>query len=111
MALSEASTREALAQKFGELGAWIGVYTSGGTSEASGGSPAYARKQTVWTAGAVDGTVTGSQVEIDLPGGTYTHFGVFTAATGGTLVHKGTITSKTLDDQGKLLVTPSVTVS
>lgn len=111
MALSQASTREALAVAFTELGDWVAIFTTGGVVEATGGSPAYARKQTTWSAGAVDGTVAGSQVEIDLPAGTYTHVGVFSAATGGTLIEKVAITSTTLGAQGKLLVTPVISIT
>lgn len=111
MALSENATKEHLAEAFGALGGWIAVYETGGTTEASGGSPAYARKETTWDSGASDGTITGSQVEIDLEAGTYSHFGVFTASTGGTLIHKQAISSKTLDDQGKLLISPTVVIS
>lgn len=111
MALSQNSTKEALATAFTNLGSWVAVYVSGGATEASGGSPAYARKQTTWDGDVSDGIATGSQVEIDLPSGTYTHVGIFTAASGGTLVEKVAITSTTLGAQGKLLVTPTITVS
>lgn len=111
MALSSNSTKEALATAFGNLGAWIAVYASPGTTEAAGGSPAYARKQTTWVGGSADGIITGSQVEIDLPAGTYTHVGIFDAATGGNLIEKAAITSTTLGAQGKLLVTPTYTQS
>ena len=44
--------------------AWISLHTldpgTTGTSEATGGSPAYARKQTSWTAGASDGSTVGA---------------------------------------------------
>lgn len=111
MALSENSTKEALAVKFTELGSWIGVYVNGGTTEAVGGSPAYARKQTTWDPGSTDGVVTGSQVEIDLPAGSYSHIGVFAAATGGLPIEKKMISTKTLDAQGKLLITATLTVT
>ena len=51
-----------------------------GTAEATGGSPAYARKALVFTA-ASGGTATAAEVTFDVPAGTYTHFGVWTAAT------------------------------
>lgn len=112
MALSQGSTREELAKKFTELGSWVAVYQSGGSTEASGGSPAYARKQTTWSAGTpADGIYVGSQVEIDLPAGTYSHVGIFDSVTGGNLIEKKAITSKTLDGQGKLLITPTITIS
>ena len=112
MALTNNAIKEAMAlEGTSEMGSWIAVYTSGGSTEASGGSPAYARKQTTWTAGGSDGVVTGSQVEIDLPAGTYTHVGVFAASSGGTVTEKVAITSTTLGAQGKLLVSPVLTVT
>ena len=109
MALTNNATKEALAESFGDLGNWIAVYTSGGTTEASGGS--YARKQTTWAAGATDGVITGSQVEIDLPAGTYTHIGVFAASSGGTVIEKTSVTSTEFGAPGKFLVTPVFTVA
>lgn len=48
----------------GTTNAWISLHTSDpgttGTGEATGGSPAYARKQTSWTAGASDGSTVGA---------------------------------------------------
>lgn len=109
MALGNNTTKEALAEAFGDLGDWIAVYESGGTTEASGGG--YARKQTTWAGGAVDGVITGSQVEIDLAAGTYTHIGVFAASSGGTVIEKAAITSTEFGATGKLLVTPVFTIT
>ena len=50
-------------------------------------------------------------MEIDLPSGTYTHVGIFDAQTGGNLIEKVAITSTQLGAQGKLLITPTVTIS
>src|SRR5436190_2118239 len=79
------ATREAAALAVTGLGDRISLHTADpgttGASEASGGSPAYARQTTVWTGGASDGSVAGSQVTIDAAAGTYTHWGVWT--TGG----------------------------
>ena len=109
MALTQNATKEALATAFTGLGSWVAVFASGG-SEASGGSPAYARKQTTWeSSGTSDGINTGTQVTIDLPAGTYDAVGIYSASTGGTLVEKVSITSTTLGAQGKLLVTPVYT--
>ena len=56
--------------------------TTTGGSEATGGTPAYARKATTVTASA--GTGTSTQVTFDVPAGNYTHFGTWSAITGGT---------------------------
>jgi hypothetical protein len=83
-----------------------------GASEATGGSPAYARKAITWTDGASDGSTVGSQVTFDVPAGTYTEIGFWSASTGGTF--GGSIalaTSATFGAQGQLQVTPTLTVS
>lgn len=115
MPIAVTATREALAVAYSGQGSWISVHTaapgSTGASEAAGGSPAYARKQTTWTAGSSDGVVTGSQVTFDLPAGTYVAVGIWTAATAGTFIDGAAITSTTLGAQGQLLVTPTFTQS
>lgn len=114
MALTNA-TKEAAAVEVTGLGSWVSLHTADpgttGASEATGGSPAYARKQTTWTAGGSDGIVAGSQVSIDLAAGTYTHFGIWSASTAGTFVGGGSISSTTLGGQGIILVTPTYTQS
>lgn len=110
------ATLETAATAVTGLGGWISLHTASpgttGASETSGGSPAYARKQTTWTAGSSDGVVNGSQVTIDAAAGTYTHFGVWTASTAGTFVCGGALSSSAvLGAQGQVLVTPSVTVT
>lgn len=115
MAGMTASAKETAALAVTALGAWISLHTADpgttGTSEATGGSPAYARKQTTWTGGSSDGVVTGSQVTIDVPAGTYTYMGLWTAASGGTYLGSVVITSTTLGAQGQILVTPTFTQS
>ncbi|MFF0546964.1 hypothetical protein ACFYTF_29420 [Nocardia thailandica] len=118
MAIAVPASRQALADAYKLLGgastAYVSLHTSDpgttGTAEATGGSPAYARKQTTWTSGS-GGVLTGSQVVIDVPAGTYTHAGLWTAASGGTFIDKVAITSTTLGSQGQILVTPSYTQS
>ena len=108
-----AASKETAATAVTALGNYVSMHTADpgttGASEATGGAPAYARKQTTWTAGSSDGVVPGSEVTIDLPAGTYTHFGIWTAATGGTFVGGGSITSTTLSAQGQIKVTPTYT--
>lgn len=114
MPLTNAS-KETAATAVTALGSWVSLHTADpgttGASEATGGSPAYARKQTTWTAGSSDGVVAGSEVTIDLAANTYTHFGIWSAATGGTFVGGGSITSTTLSAQGQIKVTPTYTQS
>lgn len=115
MPLTNAS-KEAAADTVIGLGSWISLHTADpgttGASEATGGSPAYAREQTTWSADATDdGVRAGTEVTIDLPAGTYTHFGVWTAETGGTFIGGGSIASTTLGAQGQIKVTPTYTQS
>lgn len=111
-----AVSKEAAADSIIALGTWISLHTADpgttGASEATGGSPAYAREQTTWSADTTDdGIRAGTQVTIDLPAGTYTHFGLWSAETGGTFVGGGAITSTTLAAQGQIKVTPTYTQS
>ena len=111
------ATKETGATAVTALGNWISLHTSDpgttGTGEATGGSPAYARKQTTWTAGSADGVVNGSAVSFDVPAGSYTHVGVWSAATSGTFIGGFALSSSTgaLPGQSSVSVTPSITVS
>ena len=109
------ATREALAIAFSNLGSYISVHTAdpgtSGANEATGGAPAYARKQTAWTPGASDGVVAGSAVTLDVPAGTFAFAGLWSAATGGSFIDKIPITSTTFGAQGQLVVTPTITVT
>lgn len=114
MAIAVNATKQALADAYTGLGRYISLHTadpgSTGTSEVTGGSPAYARKQTTWSSGTT-GVNTGSQVSIDAPAGAYTYAGIWTAASGGTFIDKIAITLTTLGAQGVVQVTPSYTQS
>lgn len=112
---SPGATKEAAALAVTGLGGYISLHTADpgttGASEATGGAPAYARKLTTWTAGSADGVVTGSQVTIDVPAGTYTFAGLWTAAVGGTFITGTPITSTPMGVQGQIQVTPVYTES
>lgn len=115
MALT-ALSKETAADAIIGLGTWISLHTGDpsttGANEATGGSPAYARQQTTWSADSTDdGVRAGTQVTIDVPAGTYTHFGLWSASTSGTFVGGGSITSTTLGAQGQIKVTPTYTQS
>ncbi|HMS74201.1 hypothetical protein [Gordonia sp. (in: high G+C Gram-positive bacteria)] len=111
MPLSQGSTKEALAGDLAVKATWVAAMTSA-SAEASA-----ARKQTTWSSGtAGDGVYTGSQVEIDVPAGVYTHIGYFLASTGGSLVQVNEIKAggspapQEFTGAGKLLVTPQIEV-
>jgi hypothetical protein len=58
-----------------------------GTSEVTGGSPAYARLPVTWGAPASGVSALSAGVLFDVPGGTtVAYFGYWTAATGGTFL-------------------------
>ncbi|MBM4489351.1 hypothetical protein GS966_28790 [Rhodococcus hoagii] len=110
MALSNPQLREDIAIFIKGKGSWISFHTTdpgtNGGNEASGGG--YARKQTTWTDGAVDGIVTGAAVEISVPAGTWAWCGIWSAQTGGTWVEKFPVNSTTLSAAGTILVTPTL---
>lgn len=108
------ATKEEAALAVTALGNSISLHTADpgttGTSEATGGNPAYARKVTTWTGAAADGSVTGSPVVFDVPAGTYTHLGVWN---GSTFVAGFALSSSTgaLPGQQTVTVTPTITVA
>lgn len=116
MAVQISGTRQVMADAYKNIAAsgapWVSLHTanpgSTGASEATGGSPAYARKQTTWTSGT-GGALTGSAVTFDVPSGTYTHAALWTASSAGTIIDWVPITSTTLGAQGQIVVTPSFT--
>lgn len=72
-----------------------------GTGEASGGSPAYARKAITWNAAASGALDNNANPVFDVPAGAYTHFGLWSAATAGTFYGGGSLSaSETFAAQG-----------
>ena len=114
MAIAVATTRQALADTYKTLGSWIGVCTGDpGTTatpanEATGGSPAYARKQTTWTS-STGGVVNGSAVTVDVPASSYTHILLASSSSGANMVDKADVTDVVMSAQGQIVVTPTYT--
>jgi len=114
MAIAIATTRQSLATYYGTLGSYIGLCTgSPGTTttpanEASGGSPAYARKQTTWTP-STGGVNNGSAVTIDVAAATYTHMTLCSAVSGANQIDNADITDVVMSAQGQIVVTPTFT--
>lgn len=115
MAIAVATTRQSLADQYKTLGTWVALCTADpGTTgtisnEATGGSPAYARKQTTWTS-STGGVVNGSAVTIDVPAGTYTHMALCSASSGAaTMIDKSDIVDVVMSSQGQIVVTPTFT--
>jgi hypothetical protein len=116
MPIATIPQRETLAIAYGAAGTFISCHIGAGpgstgiNEQSLTGSPAYARKATIWASGASDGVVNGSQVTIDLPATTITWIGLWTAVTGGTFLDAYQLgSSQTFASQGQLLVTPSFT--
>lgn len=85
--------------------------TTTGSSEASGGSPGYVRKQITFPATA-SGTASAASVTFDVPAGTYTHFGLWSAATAGTFRGGNALAAnQTLSSQGQIVVTVTLNVT
>lgn len=116
MAIAVGATRQVLADAYKTAGTWIGVATGDpGTSatpsnEATGGSPAYARKQTTWTSGST-GSLSGTAVTIDVAAATYTYVLLASSSSGNNMIDKCSVTSVVMSAQGQLVVTPSFTQS
>lgn len=113
MAIAVTSTKNTLAAAYAGSGSWISLHTASpgttGASEATGGS--YARQQTTWGS-ASGGVINGSAVTVPVPSGTFSHWGLWTAATGGTFIDGGTLSSSvTLSAAGSVVTTPSYTQS
>lgn len=108
------ATLNSLASTYAGYGNWIGLATGapGTTStpsnEATGGSPAYARKQTTWSAGTT-GVQNGTAVTIDVAAATYTYMLTASSSSGNNMQDNATITSVVMGAQGQIVVTPSYT--
>lgn len=108
------ATLNSLAAAYAGYGTYIGLATGApGTTatpsnEATGGSPAYARKQTTWSAGTT-GVQNGTAVTIDVAAATYTYMLVASAVSGNNMTDNASITSVTMGAQGQIVVTPTYT--
>jgi len=104
------ATKNVLADYFASLAPYISLHTNdpgqNGANEVSGGSPAYARKQTTW-APATNGLAIGSEVTFDVPPNTtITHVGFWSAATGGVFRDSVDSADISFTPQGQVKVTP-----
>jgi hypothetical protein len=81
-----------------------------GTSEVTGGSPAYARKSVTWSAASGGSKAASNQPVFDVPSGTtVTHVGFWSAASAGTFLGSADVTDETFGSQGTYTLT-SITV-
>ncbi len=77
-----------------------------GTSEVTGGSPAYVRKAMTWNA-PVAGAMDGDQVVFDVPASTVTHVGFWDALTAGNFLGYATVIAEVYAAQGTYTLTDS----
>lgn len=109
------STLNSLASAYTGYGSWVGLATGApGTSstpsnEASGGSPAYARKTTTWGSASPAGVIAGSAATIDVASGSYTYVLLASNSTGNNMFDNASITSVVMGAQGQIVVTPTYT--
>lgn len=109
MAFTTAS-KDTAVNSLSALGTWISIHEGDpgtlGSSEKAGTT----RQQTTWGSSS-SGTAVGSQVTFSsVPSGSYTHYGVWTAATGGTFRWGFSLSPGiTLSDVGTVLLTPRIT--
>ena len=82
--------------------------TGAGGSEATGGSPLYARKLVTWNTATFSAgieTVTSAvSATFDVPAGTYAWFGIWDAVSGGNYLMGGTCTSQVFSAQGQYVI-------
>ena len=79
-----------------------------GTSEVTGGSPAYARKAITMAAASGGQIAASTQPVFDVPGGTtVTHVGFWSAVSGGTFLGYADVTDESFAGQGTYTLTSS----
>lgn len=107
------ATKNAIQDASVGLGTWYSLHTADpgttGANEFSGGSPAYARKQSTFGSSSGGSAVTGSQVTFD-GNQVATHYGRWTAASGGTFISGGALSSSQgiAATQTQIKVTPTI---
>jgi hypothetical protein len=108
------ATLNSLAAAYAGYGRWIGVCTGNpgtGTTpahEAAGGSPAYARIETTWSA-ETTGVQNGTSVVVALPPGVYTYMLIASAVSGNTMTDNISFPAVTQIAQGNMVFEPSYT--
>ena len=110
MAIRIDTTRQALADKYGSLGKFLGLATAdpgaaaAPANEASGGS--YARVATTWGS-ETGGWEQGSACTINANPGSYTFAILCSAATGATMIDNSVIDTTILSTAGQIVLTPA----
>lgn len=99
------TAKNLMLEELAGVAVWASIHTADpgttGTSEVSGGSPAYARKAITWNAASGGNLDNNANPVFDIPAGTtITHFGLWSASSGGTFYGSGDITDETFAGQG-----------
>lgn len=109
------ATLNSLAAAYAGYGNWVGLATASPGTGASptneaptSGSPAYARVQTTWSAGAA-GVQSGTPVTINVAAATYTYMLLASSSSGNNMTDNASITSVVMGAQGQIVVTPTFT--
>ena len=69
--LIQATGKNLMLEALADVALYMALYTdAGGTTEVSGGSPAYARKAITWGTASGGALATGAQIVFDVPAGT-----------------------------------------
>jgi hypothetical protein len=96
MALSDAG-KHVMLNALAGVAVWASLHTGDpgttGASEATGGSPAYARKAITWNTAASGALDNNANPVFDVPAGTYSHFGLWSASTAGTFYGGGALSA------------------
>lgn len=104
------NAKNAMLDHLAGLSVYVSLHTADpgatGTSEVTGGSPAYARKSVTWNSAATANIDSSNQPVIDVPASTtVTHLGFWSAVTAGTFYGSGDITDEVFAAQGTYTVT------
>lgn len=102
---------DALGSAIGFLSLHTAAPNTSGSNEATGGSPAYARKAATWSAASGGSKALSNSPVFDVPAGTYTHVGWWSAATAGTYYGSWDITDEVFAAQGTYTVNSGSTLS
>lgn len=107
---SSTTFREALALAASGQATHCAVHTGDpGTTGAS--ESAGSRGAITWTGGASDGTVTGAEVTLTAPAGTYTYVGLFGGSSGSNYLTSYPLASSiVLGSTGPIKITPTIVV-
>lgn len=113
MALSDAG-KNIMLDALAASAAYVSLHTADpgttGASEATGGSPAYARQALTWPAASA-GAISAAEVTFDIPAGTYTHWGLWDAVSAGAFLGGEALSqSETYGAQGTLDLTDTVSI-